>query len=790
MEQSLHPTDPPVFSSHPAPPGSGRTSARRRASVSCERSSSIRGRRSPQAQLPHVEDGQAPQGLPRLLDEPRDQGLVVEGLRPVERRGGLASHRPGVAVDQGEDRGLQGRPQDVLQELPAAGPDPPVGASQPPVDPPEVLSAVTAGPADGRDAPRRCPALSFSSATSIWCPGVRRRGIRLPAPPRAPRPSGRGGTADSTGRPAAVASRPHVEGHPGVPGGDPAQGAEDAEAHHPVLLGQEVALQHRHRVRRREARDRPGNVAPQLLGQGDVLERRSRNSSPARPERHGRRAAPRAAPPRGAAARGAWAGTTPRAGRAIEPGHRHLDLVLGLGGQGLEHRYERRNRLLLNRSGQRPTRLRGALAQDDLEERHEPLPRWASRREARPGRSPARGGWGRRGPSATGSSSGSTAVRARRAAARTSASGVIQETVGHRQEVRAPRRLEQLEGPEHDRRRRVIEDQGRHQVGPILRVQKIEGGDHLGVVPAVEGGEQRLERDEVQLRQPAPGLDDALAQGPAEHLHVVGPQLGDRGDPGHAEHDDEDRQDRVAAAQGQLGQDEDRGHRLPAPLPDHVDRRLHPRAQAVGDGQEEQLGAGAVERGTQGAVGPLHEHGGHEAAPHHDPARPPEHQERQRPQRPVHVEHPEDPAHQHDLHEQGEDAQRRRRRSRRSAPRSSGATWRATSLLKTKSASVTATEDDEHQPRQPRDVGLALEEAPGRRPRRQRARGRRVDLVARTWRPRTKRQPRGHRHDAAAERDQGLGQGTRRPRPGRGRRPGPPRRGCRCRSSGRGAWPG
>ena len=54
--------------------------------------------------------------------------------------------------------------------------------------------------------------------------------------------------------------------------------------------------------------------------------------------------------------------------------------------------------------------------------------------------------------------------------------------------------------------------------------------------------------------------------------------------------------------------------RLAAALADHVDDGLGARAQAVGQGHEQELRAGAVQRVAQRAVGALQQQRGHQAA--------------------------------------------------------------------------------------------------------------------------------------------------------------------------------
>ena len=106
--------------------------------------------------------------------------------------------------------------------------------------------------------------------------------------------------------------------------------------------------------------------------------------------------------------------------------------------------------------------------------------------------------------------------------------------------------------------------------------------------------------------------------------------------------------------QGQLSEDEDRGQGLASPLADDVDEGLGPGTQAVGNRQEQQLGGGAVKRGTKRAVGALENEGGQQPAPEGHARRAQQEQARQHPQGAVQAEHAQQPAHRHELRGQGE----------------------------------------------------------------------------------------------------------------------------------------
>ena len=239
-----------------------------------------------------------------------------------------------------------------------------------------------------------------------------------------------------------------------------------------------------------------------------------------------------------------------------------------------------------------------------------------------------------------------------------------QQPVGERQVVAAPRAVEDLERPQHHRPARVVQDQRRDQGAATLADEQVHRGDHLDVVAAVEAGEERLERVEVQLGQGAGLVEHAFAQRlptfaqrPTEHLDVVGDELVGRSHPDDAQRCGGAGQGQVAPAELQLAQDEQRRDRLPAALAEDVDDRLDPCPQRVGDGQEQQLRAGAVHGVTERAVSALEEQRGRQpgADGHRGGAR--EEQDRHQPQRTVQAHPAQQPAHQHELRDEREDVQ-------------------------------------------------------------------------------------------------------------------------------------
>src|SRR5262245_15285542 len=96
-----------------------------------------------ESQLSHVVGGQRPEALARLVEERRQQRVVVEAGGGGLTRG-LRLAKPLLVrrvVDQGQDRPPERRCQQVLDQLPAAGPYLGVRVAEAPMDVPEVLVA-------------------------------------------------------------------------------------------------------------------------------------------------------------------------------------------------------------------------------------------------------------------------------------------------------------------------------------------------------------------------------------------------------------------------------------------------------------------------------------------------------------------------------------------------------------------------------------------------------------------------------------------------------------------------
>ncbi len=231
------------------------------------------------------------------------------------------------------------------------------------------------------------------------------------------------------------------------------------------------------------------------------------------------------------------------------------------------------------------------------------------------------------------------------------------EPLRDREEVLAALPGEQGQGTQHDPRGRVVEDEGGNEAGAALLGEQVHGRHHLVVVAAVERGEQRLERGEVDRRQVDRGPQGPLAQRGAEHVEVERLEVRDPRDPHERQRGGGPREDHVPAAEDALGEDEERGERLPAPLAHELDEGLRPAADGVRERDEEQLVARPVERVAQAAVRPLQRQRGHEAPAEGDPGRADEHEDGQDPQRAHEADGPEEPAAHDELGEEREEVE-------------------------------------------------------------------------------------------------------------------------------------
>ncbi len=393
---------------------------------------------------------------------------------------------------------------------------------------------------------------------------------------------------------------PGVEPDVGVPGDDSVQGAQNLEPYHSVLLGEESGQESGGRLGRRETREAPGDVPTKLLGK-----RRVRQSL--RQEREARRTvgdeglpchAPRG---RRAEHRQERRQTVFRSQSPQGLRDEALDVDLGAVGELQQDGLRRGRWLAGDGEGQGPSGLGRAVLHQGVEGWLRLVGEPARGDEADRTRGPdertrvtqrsaqhvglrqcARAGPERRGPD--------LGARAR------------EEAIGDGCEVRAARGLEELESTENDALRRVVQDESGDELCASFLGQEVEGRDHLAVVPAVQGREERLERPEIQLGQLPRCLDRPFPESLAKEIDVVGPELHRRRDPHHGQGGGRPSVDRVVAVDHQLAHDEDRRDRLSAPLTHDVDQGLDAGPKAVREGKEQELGRRAVKRRAQRSV--------------------------------------------------------------------------------------------------------------------------------------------------------------------------------------------
>ena len=202
-----------------------------------------------------------------------------------------------------------------------------------------------------------------------------------------------------------------------------------------------------------------------------------------------------------------------------------------------------------------------------------------------------------------------------------------------------------------------MKDQGGDQPHAVLVGQDVERRLDLGVLGAVEGREERLQRAEVQGRQVGRRLDRPFSQGHPEEVQVMALQVGRPGDPDEAERRRGRGQHRVSAVEHHLGEDQQGGEGLPAALTEEIDEGLGPRPRRIGERHEEQLAARAVDRVAEGAVGPLEQERRAQPSAQSDPGRAHEEQDGQHPERAVKAEHAEQPVGQQELGDEGQQVQ-------------------------------------------------------------------------------------------------------------------------------------
>ena len=143
----------------------------------------------------------------------------------------------------------------------------------------------------------------------------------------------------------------------------------------------------------------------------------------------------------------------------------------------------------------------------------------------------------------------------------------------------------------------------------MLLREQLERRDDVAVTIAVEAGEERLQRAEIQLGQLGLAAQAAQAQRFAEDVEVRLADGDHEGDPEHRQPEDHGTQrDRAPGTDGDEPQDADRGERLATARADEIDDRLDALADQIGHGHEKQLGARLVHRIAKRAVEPLQHH--------------------------------------------------------------------------------------------------------------------------------------------------------------------------------------
>lgn len=117
--------------------------------------------------------------------------------------------------------------------------------------------------------------------------------------------------------------------------------------------------------------------------------------------------------------------------------------------------------------------------------------------------------------------------------------------------------------------------QHQHRNEPLLAValEAVDRGQDLGIVGAVEGGDQRLERGHVELGELSRAEGGPAFEGLAEQLDVWAPQRERAGGPQHRRQGE----DRGDEPEGQVGggdaDDHERSRGLPEALAQDIQRR-------------------------------------------------------------------------------------------------------------------------------------------------------------------------------------------------------------------------
>ena len=280
-----------------------------------------------------------------------------------------------------------------------------------------------------------------------------------------------------------------VQPEVGVVRRDAAQAAHDLEAHHAGRLGKEVAQQHRRGRGGREPAGRAGQVEADLVRQVPVPERLVEEAQGLVPVLE-----------EGGAGRGPGGPDTQhRQQRGEETGALHrrhgirgegLDLRGGVLGEVEQGLFEDGRGPAPDGPGQGGLGL-GRRGSQAVQRRLHPVHDPTARDEADDGGGLHEGARiHRRLPE-----QGMIRHRRRPGTERRRAHlgvGVLEEAVRHGHEVGAARGLEQLQGAQQHRPRRVVEDEGRDEPAPSFGGEQVHGPHDFRIVAAVEGSDERL----------------------------------------------------------------------------------------------------------------------------------------------------------------------------------------------------------------------------------------------------------------------------------------------------------
>gem|GEM_PF-3960873 len=204
---------------------------------------------------------------------------------------------------------------------------------------------------------------------------------------------------------------------------------------------------------------------------------------------------------------------------------------------------------------------------------------------------------------------------------------------------------------------RVVEDERRDQTHAARAGEDVEGGENLANARGAQPRDEHLGRGEIEAAD-AGSRDPTLAQLPLEALEVAPAEDHGRLDPRHADDGEAHRRraELVSLGEKREGQEEERGQGLAAALAEGIDGGLHHAPLGRADGEEEQLGPHAVQRGAKAAVEGLQDDHRHEPGAHGVAGGPSEHDQGKEGDAPGDPAGAEQQAHQHQLHHEGEGA--------------------------------------------------------------------------------------------------------------------------------------